>query len=83
MEDSHGSQYSIHPGDTKMYLNQREIYWWNGLKRYIAELVAKCRNCQQVKVQHQRLGGLSNDIAILPQKWEDANMDFVFGLPCT
>lgn len=56
---------------------------WNGLKRYIAELVAKCRNCQQVKVQHQRLGGLSNDIAILPQKWEDANMDFVFGLPCT
>ncbi|WMV54619.1 hypothetical protein MTR67_048004 [Solanum verrucosum] len=29
LEEAHGSRYSIHPGATKMYLDLREIYWWN------------------------------------------------------
>ena len=53
------------------------------MKRDIEKFVAKCPNCQQVKVGHKRPGELSPDIAIPSYKWEDINMDFIVGLPCT
>ena len=58
LEEAHGSRYSIHPGSTKMYHYLREIYWWEGMKKDIAEFVTKCQNFQQVKVEHQKSGGL-------------------------
>ncbi|WMV41268.1 hypothetical protein MTR67_034653 [Solanum verrucosum] len=45
--------------------------------------MAKCPNYQQVKVEHQKLGGLPQDISIPTWKWEDLNMDFIVGLPRT
>ena len=53
----------------------------NGLKKDIVEFLSKCSNCQQVKVKHQRPGGLTQDIAISTWKWEDVNLDFVVCLP--
>ncbi|WMV46373.1 hypothetical protein MTR67_039758, partial [Solanum verrucosum] len=50
LEEAHGSRYYIHPGATKMYRDLWEVYWWNGMKKDIAKFVAKCPNCQQVKV---------------------------------
>ncbi|WMV50693.1 hypothetical protein MTR67_044078 [Solanum verrucosum] len=50
--EAHNSRYFIHPGATKMYNDVREVYWWNGMERDIADFVAKCPNCQQVKVEH-------------------------------
>ncbi|KAH0669635.1 hypothetical protein KY289_024128 [Solanum tuberosum] len=58
MEEAHGSRYSIHLGSTKMYRDLREVYWRNSMKKGIAEFVAKCTNCQQVKEEHQRPGVL-------------------------
>ncbi|KAH0738661.1 hypothetical protein KY290_037366 [Solanum tuberosum] len=81
MEEAHSSRYSIHPDSTKMYRDLREVYWWNGMKKGIAEFVAKCPNCQQVKVEHQRPGGLAQRIEPLEWKWEMINMDFITGLP--
>ncbi|KAH0711565.1 hypothetical protein KY289_007524 [Solanum tuberosum] len=81
MEEAHSSRYSIHPGSTKMYRDLREVYWWNGMKKGIAEFVAKCPNCQQVKVEHQRPGGLAQRIELPEWKWEMINMDFITGLP--
>ncbi|KAH0706397.1 hypothetical protein KY285_010896 [Solanum tuberosum] len=49
LPEAHNSRYSIHPGATKMYRDLREVYWWNDMKRDIADFVAKCPNCQQVK----------------------------------
>ena len=46
LAEAHNSRYSIHPGATKMYRDLREIYWWNGMKRDIADFVSKCPNCQ-------------------------------------
>ena len=83
LEEAHGSCYSIHPGSTKIYHDLRKIYWWEGLKRNIEEFVAKCPNCQQVKAEDQKLGGLLQEIQIPTWKWEDINMDFVVGLPRT
>ena len=83
LEEAYGSWYSIHPEATKMYRDLREVYWWNVLKKDIAGFVAKCPNCQQVKAEHLKLGGLFQDINIPTWKWEEVNMDFVVGLPCT
>ncbi|KAH0748340.1 hypothetical protein KY290_027572 [Solanum tuberosum] len=81
--EAHNSRYSIHPGATKMYCDLREDYWWNGIKRDIADFVAKCPNCQQVKVEHLKPGGMTQDIDIPTWKWEVINMDFITGLPGT
>ena len=53
------------------------------MKKDIAEFVAKCPNCQQVKAEHQKSGGLLQEIQVPTWKWEDINMDFVVGLPRT
>ncbi|XP_019228874.1 PREDICTED: uncharacterized protein LOC109209964 [Nicotiana attenuata] len=58
MIEIHQSKYSIHPRSTKTYHDLRQLYWWNYMKRNIAEYVAKCPNCQQVKIEHQKPGGL-------------------------
>ncbi|WMV46617.1 hypothetical protein MTR67_040002 [Solanum verrucosum] len=83
LEKAHSSGYSTHPRATKMYRDLHEVFWWNGMKRYIVGFVAKCPNCQQVKVEHQRQGGWSQDIRIPTWKWEDINMDFIVGCPRT
>ena len=36
-----------------MYQNLRGEYWWNNMKREIAQFVSRCLVCQQVKVEHQ------------------------------
>lgn len=43
-----------------MYGDLREIYWWNVLKRDIANFVAKCTNYYHVNAEHQKSGGLSH-----------------------
>ncbi|KAH0647574.1 hypothetical protein KY285_032822 [Solanum tuberosum] len=81
--EAHNSRYSIHPGATNMYRDLRELFWWNGMKRDIAHCVAKCPNCQQVKVEHEKPGGMTQEINIPTWKWEVINMDFITGLPRT
>ncbi|XP_070006050.1 uncharacterized protein [Nicotiana sylvestris] len=77
MAEAHTSRYSVHPCSTKMYHDLKEIYGWNNMKRDVADFVAKCPNCQQVKAKHQRPGGLAQCIEIPTWKWEIINTDFV------
>ncbi|PKA56240.1 hypothetical protein AXF42_Ash011169 [Apostasia shenzhenica] len=51
-----------------MYQNLREHYWWNNMKRDVAQFVAKCLVCQQIKAEHQRPGGLLQPLPI--PKWK-------------
>ena len=62
MEKDHRSIYSIHTGSTKMYRDSREAYWWEVMNKGIDKFVAKCSNRQLVKVEHQRSGGLAQNI---------------------
>ena len=64
LAEDHNSQYSIHPGSTKMYRDLREVYWWNYMKRDIVDFVSKCPNRKQVKVEHQKPGGMTQEIDI-------------------
>ena len=43
--------------------------------------MVKCRNFQQVKVEHQRSGGLKQIMDVPTLEREDINMNFVGGLP--
>ena len=45
MKEAHFFSYSIHPYSTKMYHDLKDIYWWNGMKRDIAEVVSKYLTC--------------------------------------
>ena len=53
------------------------------MKRDIADFVSKCPNFQQVKVEHQKLGGMTQEIDINTWKWDAINMDFITGFPRT
>ncbi|GJR28523.1 putative reverse transcriptase domain-containing protein [Tanacetum coccineum] len=43
MDEAHTSRYSIHPGADKMYHDLRDLYWWPGMKKDIAEYVSSGR----------------------------------------
>ncbi|XP_069146010.1 uncharacterized protein [Solanum lycopersicum] len=53
LEEAHGSRYSIHPSSTKMYHYFRKVFWWEYIKKDIAECAAKCQNCQRVKADNK------------------------------
>ncbi|XP_059301788.1 uncharacterized protein LOC132053691 [Lycium ferocissimum] len=81
MEEAPNLRYSIHPGAMKMYRDLKQRYWWCSMKRDIVKFVSRCLNCQQVKYEHQKLGGISQRMPIPEWKWERIAMDFLVGLP--
>jgi hypothetical protein len=81
LDEAHKAQYTVHPGSTKMYQDLKKIYWWLGMKRDIAEYVARCSTCQQVKAEHQQPAGPLQPLNIPEWKWDQIGMDFVVGLP--
>ncbi|GJT29687.1 putative reverse transcriptase domain-containing protein [Tanacetum coccineum] len=58
MDEAHTSRYSIQPGADKMYHDLRDLYWWPGMKRDVAEYVSKCLTCSKIKAEHQKPSGL-------------------------
>ncbi|XP_070031370.1 uncharacterized protein [Nicotiana tomentosiformis] len=62
MTEAHTSKYSVHPGSAKMYHDLKEVYWCNGMRRNVADFVARCPNCQQVKAEHQRPDLIGRDL---------------------
>jgi hypothetical protein len=40
LKEAHKTPYSIHPGSTKMYMDLKELFWWNNMKRDIAKYVS-------------------------------------------
>jgi hypothetical protein len=83
MNEAHNSMYSIHPGTDKMYYDLRELYWWLGMKKDVAEFVSRCLTCLQVKAEHQKPSGLLEQPEIPEWKWEYVTMDFITKLPRT
>jgi len=81
LEEAHNTRYSVHPGGTKMYRDLRQYFWWNNMKKDVAEYVDKCLTCQKVKAEHQRPVGELRPLEIPTWKWDSISMDFVMGLP--
>ncbi|GJW99244.1 putative reverse transcriptase domain-containing protein [Tanacetum coccineum] len=81
MDEAHTSRYSIHLGADKMYYDLRDLYWWPGMKRDIAEYVSRCLTCFKIKAEHQKPSGLLQQPKIPEWKWEKITMDLVTNLP--
>nr|GEY25726.1 putative reverse transcriptase domain-containing protein [Tanacetum cinerariifolium] len=81
MDESHTTRYSVHPSEDKMYYDLRDLYWWPGMKRDIADYVSKCLTCSKIKAKHQKPSGLLQQPKILEWKWEKITMDLVTKLP--
>ncbi|XP_077226462.1 uncharacterized protein LOC143859697 [Tasmannia lanceolata] len=79
--EAHSSSYSVHPGDTKVYKDLKGSFWWNNMKREIAQYVTQCPTCQVIKAEHQRPPGTLQPLPISEWKWEEITMDFVSALP--
>ena len=75
MEEAHNSAYAMHLGSTKLYCTLKNNYWWLRIKKDIAEFVARCLVCQQVKAEHQHLMGTLQPLPIPKWKWEYITMD--------
>nr|GEV03822.1 putative reverse transcriptase domain-containing protein [Tanacetum cinerariifolium] len=71
----------VHPGADKMYYDLRDLYWWPGMKRDIAEYVSKCITCSKIKAEHQKPPGLLQQPEIPEWKWEKITIDLVTKLP--
>ena len=82
-QEAHDSPYSIHPGNTKMYMDLKESFWWSNMKREIAEYIALCDVCSRVKAEHQKPAGLLQPLPVPEWKWDQIGMDFITGLPKT
>ncbi|GJX22879.1 putative reverse transcriptase domain-containing protein [Tanacetum coccineum] len=73
--------FDLHPGADKMYYDLRDLYWWPGMKRDIAEYVSRCLTCSKIKAEHQKPSGFLQQPEIPEWKWEKITMDFVTKLP--
>ena len=59
----------------------RKEYFWPNMKTEVAEYIAKCFECQQVKTEHQQPAGLLQPLPIPSWKWEIISLDFITVLP--
>jgi hypothetical protein len=83
LQEAHDSTYSIHPRNTKMYMDSKGRFWWSNMKRDIVEYIALCDVCNRVKAEHQKPSGLLQLLPIPEWKWDNVGMDFITGLPRT
>jgi hypothetical protein len=81
MDELHKRPYIGHPGYHKMITTTRKQFYWPGLKKYIANYLAKCLECQQVKAEQRHPTGFLQPLPIPKWKWETISMDFITGLP--
>ena len=81
LNEIHKTPYSGHPSYQKTITMLRKYYFWPNMKNELAEYIAKCFECQQVKTEHQHPAGLLQPLPIPSWKWEITSLDFITGLP--
>jgi hypothetical protein len=54
LREAHHTLFMVHSGETKMYQDVRQSFWWKHMKVDIAKYVASCGICQKVKAEHKR-----------------------------
>ena len=64
LDDAHRSKMTIHPGGDKMYMDMRRVYFSTGMKKDMAEFIARCLVCQQVKAEKKKPDGLLHPLEV-------------------
>jgi hypothetical protein len=68
LKEMHNIPYVGHPGYHKTIAVVKSQHYWSGMKREVIEYIAKCLECQKVKVEHRHLFGLLQPLPI--PKWK-------------
>ena len=61
--------YSGHIGDQKTITKLQKDYFWPNMKNELAEYIAKCFECQQVKTEYQHPAGILHPLPTPSWKW--------------
>jgi hypothetical protein len=77
----HDVPYAGHPGYHKTITEIRSQFFWLGMKKDVADYIARCMECQKVKAEHRHPMGFLQPFPIPEKKWEVITMDFITGLP--
>lgn len=77
LSEAHHAPFFIHLGVKKMHADLKQLYFWAGVRCNVFEFVARCLECQRVKVEHQHLVGLLQPHAIPEWKWDTISIDFI------
>ena len=69
MKEDHCFACAMHQRSTKMYRIIKENYWLLGMKKDVAEFVARYLVCQQMKAEYQRPSGTLQPLPSPEWKW--------------
>ena len=58
LNEAHREVYMAHPGVTKMRVELKPLLFWKGMKADIVNYMARCLECEKVKVEHRHPAGL-------------------------
>ena len=64
LNEVHKTPYSGHPGHQKTITMLRKDYFWLNMKNELAEYIAKCFECQQVKNENHHPASLLQPLPI-------------------
>jgi hypothetical protein len=63
-DEAHMSEFSIHPGSTKMYQDLKWNFWWSNMKVDISKYVVECDTCHRMKESHLKSAGVLQPLSI-------------------
>ena len=81
LDGIHKTPYSGNSGYQETITMLRKDYFCLNMKTKLAEYIARCFECQQVKTEHQHPTGILQPLPIPSWKWEIISLDFFTGLP--
>jgi len=83
LRDFNVKTYSSHPRYQKTLTIVKRFCYWLNLKRDVVEFMARCFNCQRVKVECKHPSGLLQLITIPKWRWDVISMDLITRFPKT
>lgn len=81
LDEYHKIPYAGHPRYQKIISALSKGFFWPDMKKEMAEYLAGCLECQQVKAKHQQPTGLLHPLLIPKWNWETISIDFITRLP--
>jgi hypothetical protein len=77
LKEMHNVPYAGHLGYHKTISVVKSQYYWPGMKKEVADFIAKCLKCQKVKAEHKHPACFLQPLPIPEWKWEVVTMDFI------
>jgi hypothetical protein len=81
LSEMHKVPYVGHPSYQKTIIAVKNQYYWPIMKKEVVDFIARCLECQKVKVEHRHPAGLLQPLPTPLWKWEVTTMYFITKFP--